>query len=69
MAANVDFYSGLLYRMLGPPQELFTPLFAIARMAGWSAHRMEELGQGGRIIRPATKCVEKRRAYVPMGER
>lgn len=68
-AANVDFYSGLLYRMLGLPQELFTPLFAIARMAGWSAHRMEELGQGGKIIRPATKCVEKRRAYVPMDER
>lgn len=69
VAVNVDFYSGLLYRMLGLPQELFTPLFAIARMAGWSAHRMEELGQGGKIIRPATKCVEKRRAYVPMDER
>ena len=69
VATNVDFYSGLLYRMLGLPQELFTPLFAIARMAGWSAHRMEELGQGGKIIRPATKCVEKRRAYVPMGRR
>lgn len=68
-AANVDFYSGLLYRMLGLPQELFTPLFAIARMAGWSAHRMEELGQRGKIIRPATKCVEKRRAYAPMDER
>ena len=69
VATNVDFYSGLLYGMLGLPQELFTPLFAVARMAGWSAHRMEELGQGGKIIRPATKCVEKRRAYVPMAQR
>lgn len=69
VATNVDFYSGLLYRMLGLPTELFTPLFAIARMAGWSAHRMEELSQGGKIIRPASKCVEKRRAYVPMEQR
>lgn len=69
VATNVDFYSGLLYRMLGLPQELFTPLFAIARMAGWSAHRMEEMGQGGKIIRPVTKYVEKRRAYVPMDRR
>lgn len=69
VAVNVDFYSGLLYRMLGLPQELFTPLFAIARMAGWSAHRMEELGENSKIIRPACKCIEKRRPYVPMSER
>ena len=50
MCANVDMYSGLVYRMLGIPDELFTPLFAIARMAGWAAHRMEEILTGGRII-------------------
>lgn len=69
VATNVDFYSGLLYRMLGLPTELYTPLFAISRMAGWSAHRMEELSEGGKIIRPASKCVEPRREYVPMDQR
>ena len=54
-SSNVDFYSGFLYQMLGLPQELFTPLFAIARMPGWCAHRMEELSEGGKIIRPACK--------------
>ena len=69
VAVNVDFYSGFLYDMLGLPKELYTPLFAIARMAGWSAHRMEELGENSKIIRPACKCIEKRRPYVPMSER
>ena len=69
VSANVDFYSGFLYQMLGLPQELFTPLFAIARMPGWCAHRMEELSEGGKIIRPACKCIERRRPYVPMENR
>ena len=54
---NVDFYSGFVYQMLGLPEEVFTPLFAAARMAGWCAHRIEELMNGGRIIRPAYKHV------------
>lgn len=57
ICANVDFYSGLIYTMLGIPEELFTPLFAISRMAGWSAHRLEELVNRGKIIRPAYKYV------------
>ncbi len=69
MCANVDLYSGLIYDMLGIPQELFTPIFMAARMAGWSAHRIEELTTGGRIIRPAYKNVTIPRAYVPMDER
>ena len=64
VCANVDFYSGFVYNMLGIPPELFTPIFAAARIAGWSAHRIEELVSGGRIIRPAYKCVQKRRPYV-----
>ena len=66
---NVDFYSGFLYRMLGIPTELFTPLFAIGRMAGWSAHRMEELINMGKIIRPAYVAVQPRRIYRPLEER
>ncbi|MDW7656064.1 MAG: citrate/2-methylcitrate synthase [Bacillota bacterium] len=69
VCANVDFYSGFIYKMLGLSPELFTPMFAAARIAGWSAHRIEELVSGGRIIRPAYKCVQKRRSYVPMEER
>ena len=69
ICANVDLYSGLVYDMLGIPQELFTPLFMTARMAGWSAHRIEELTTGGRIIRPAYKNVTIPRDYVPMEER
>ncbi len=69
VSANVDFYSGFLYRLLGIPIELFTPIFAMARIAGWSAHRIEELANGGKIIRPAYKAVTPRRAYVPMGSR
>ena len=55
VSANVDFYSGFVYRMLDLPMELFTPIFAIARISGWSAHRMEELVNAGKIIRPAYK--------------
>ncbi|HCJ74930.1 MAG TPA: citrate synthase [Roseburia sp.] len=69
VSANVDFYSGFVYQMLGLPTELFTPLFAVARMAGWSAHRLEELINQGKIIRPAYKAVKKKQAYVPMDER
>ncbi len=69
MCANVDMYSGLVYRMLRIPPELFTPLFAVSRMAGWSAHRFEELVTGKRIIRPAYKSVLKKRKYVPLSER
>jgi len=69
VSANVDFYSGFVYEMLGLPQELFTPLFATARITGWSAHRLEELNNMGKIIRPAYKAVQPRRAYVPMERR
>lgn len=69
VSANVDFYSGLLYRLLEIPKELFTPIFAIARIAGWSAHRLEELANGGKIIRPAYKSVTPQRAYVPLDQR
>lgn len=69
VSANVDFYSGFVYRMLDIPTELYTPLFAIARMAGWSAHRMEELINMGKIIRPAYKAVLPRRDYIPLENR
>lgn len=69
MCANVDMYSGLVYRMLGIPEELFTPLFAVARMAGWAAHRMEEMLTGGRIIRPAYKAIAKELEYVKIEDR
>ncbi len=69
MCANVDLYSGFVYRMLGIPEELNTPLFAAARVVGWSAHRMEELLTGNRIIRPAYKAIEGRHDYVPILER
>lgn len=69
VSANVDFYSGFVYQMLGIPRELFTPLFAIARISGWSAHRMEELINAGKIIRPAYKAVGERREYVPYAKR
>lgn len=69
VSANVDFYSGFVYSMLGLPLELYTPIFAIARIAGWSAHRLEELINAGKIIRPAYKSVAKHKKYVPMGER
>ena len=69
VSANVDFYSGFVYHMLGLPQELYTPIFAIARMAGWSAHRIEELINAGKIIRPAYKSISVQRDYKPMAER
>ena len=69
VSANVDFYSGFVYDMLGLPVELFTPIFAVARIAGWSAHRLEELVGRGKIIRPAYMAVHPRRDYIPMAER
>lgn len=67
--ANVDFYSGLVYSMLNIPKELYTPIFAIARMAGWSAHRLEELAVSNRIIRPAYKNVGAKQPYVDLKDR
>jgi citrate synthase len=69
MCANVDMYSGLVYQALGIPPELFTPLFAVARTAGWCAHRVEEIHTGGRIMRPAYKSLAQAGTYVPLGER
>lgn len=69
VAANVDFYSGLLYSMLKIPCELYTPLFATARIAGWSAHRLEELVNPGKIIRPAYMSISKEKKYVPLEDR
>ena len=69
VSANVDFYSGFVYSMLDLPTELFTPIFAIARIAGWSAHRIEELCNAGKIIRPAYQSVAPRAEYIPLHER
>ena len=69
MCANVDLYSGFIYKMLGIPEDLYTPLFACARIVGWSAHRLEELISGGRIIRPAYKNIALPKKYVPIDER
>ena len=69
VSANVDFYSGFVYRMLGIPQELFTPIFAIARVVGWSAHRIEEIVNAGKIIRPAYKSVSNNKDYISIDER
>jgi len=69
ICANVDLYSGLVYRMLGIPEELLTPMFAVSRIAGWAAHRIEEVLTGGRIIRPAYKSIARREKYAPMTER
>ncbi|PKL46905.1 MAG: citrate synthase [Planctomycetes bacterium HGW-Planctomycetes-1] len=66
---NVDFYSGFVYRMLDIPVELYTPLFAMSRIAGWCAHIIEENVSGGRIIRPAYKSVARNRKYIPMAKR
>ena len=66
ICANVDLYSGLVYRMLGIPTELYTPLFAIARVTGWCAHRIEEVCTGKKIIRPAYKAISKPREYMPL---
>ncbi len=69
ICANVDLYSGFVYRMLGIPDELFTPLFAVARMSGWCAHRIEEYTTCSRIIRPAYKSVVRRQTYQPIEKR
>ncbi len=69
VSANVDFYSGFVYSMLELPYELYTPIFAIARIAGWSAHRLEEIINDGKIIRPAYKAVAPHEDYVPLNER
>jgi citrate synthase len=69
VCCNVDFYSGFVYDMLGIPQELYTPLFAIARIVGWSAHRIEELINVDKIIRPAYMSIMKEKKFVPKEER
>ena len=69
ISANVDFYSGLVYEMLGIPSDLFTPMFAVSRIAGWCAHRIEEMTTGGRIIRPAYRSLSKGQKYIPLEER
>lgn len=69
VCANVDFYSGFVYSMLDFPKELFTPIFAVARISGWSAHRLEEIVSGGKIIRPAYKYVGHHRQYISLESR
>ena len=69
VSPNVDFYSGFVYDMLGIPKELYTPLFAIARIVGWSAHRIEELVTTDKIIRPAYKSLVTNRDYVKREDR
>ena len=70
VCANVDLYSGLVYKMMGIPQELYTPLFAVARMVGWCAHRIEEVyNPGNKIIRPAYKAVAPTRSFIPLDRR
>ena len=69
VSANVDFYSGFVYSMLGLPEELFTPIFAISRISGWSAHRIEEIVNAGKIIRPAYKYVGHHVPYLDLDER
>ncbi len=69
MCANVDLYSGLVYRMLGIPTEMYTPLFTVARVTGWCAHRMEEYMTAGKIMRPAFKCIAKSRKFEAIGDR
>ena len=69
VSANVDFYSGLIYRMLGLPYELYTPIFAVSRIAGWSAHRIEEIQSNGKIIRPAYVNVKNEQEYIPIDQR
>lgn len=69
VSANIDFYSGFVYKMLGLPVELYTPIFAISRMAGWSAHRIEELANNGKIIRPGYVSVTPHKEYVKLSDR
>ena len=69
VSANIDFYSGFVYRMLDIPVELYTPVFAMSRIAGWSAHRIEEIVNNGKIVRPAYKSISQRRPYPPIAQR
>ena len=69
VSPNVDFYSGFAYSMLGLPLELYTPIFAVSRISGWSAHRMEELINAGKIIRPAYKSISDEKEYICLGDR
>lgn len=69
ICANVDFYSGFVYNMLGLPNEMFTPIFAISRISGWCAHRIEELVNSSKIIRPAYKYVGQHKEYVKLDDR
>lgn len=69
VSANIDFYSGFMYRMLGLPDQLFTPMFATARMVGWSAHRLEELMNCDKIIRPAYQSIAPNKEYIPLDNR
>jgi citrate synthase len=69
MPANVDLYSGFVYSALNIPVDISTPIFAAARISGWCAHRIEELVAGGRIMRPAYKCVQPHVNYIPLSER
>ncbi|WP_173386618.1 citrate synthase [Ruminococcus flavefaciens] len=69
MCANIDMYSGFVYKMLRIPPDLFTPLFAVSRMAGWCAHRFEEINSGRRIMRPAYKSINKEKPYIDMEKR
>ena len=69
VSANVDFYSGFVYSMLNLPIELYTPIFAVARTVGWSAHRIEELANNGKIIRPAYLSIKENQEYVPLKKR
>ncbi len=69
LAPNVDFFSGFVYKLLNIPEDLYTPIFAVARIAGWAAHRIEELVSGGRIVRPAYKNVVPRQSYVGLEDR
>jgi citrate synthase len=69
ICTNVDFYSGFVYKMLGIPEDLNTPIFAVSRIAGWCAHRLEEIIAGGRIIRPAYKCVQPKLSYTGLDKR
>lgn len=69
VSANIDFYSGFVYSMLDLPEELYTPIFAIARVAGWSAHRIEEIINSNKIIRPAYKSVSEHKEYIPIDKR
>jgi citrate synthase len=66
LPANIDFYSGFVYSLLDIPPELYTPLFAMSRIVGWCAHRIEEIISSNKIIRPAYKSVSKRKDYIPI---